>query len=133
MKCNNCGAEISDEARFCEKCGAPVSSDAAPDPAAEVADLPEIGFVPIDPVIVSLPSSGQSRQLRFTAQIEVAQPHQAEVAALIHEAMVQQYADMYVPLESEIAIGLNLGDLKVIGTEPDEQRTKEVIKELFAD
>lgn len=34
MKCNNCGAEISDEARFCEKCGAPVSSDAAPAPAA---------------------------------------------------------------------------------------------------
>lgn len=57
----------------------------------------------------------------------------AEVAALIHEAMTQQYADMYVPLESEIAIGLNLGDLKVIGTEPDEQHTKEVIKELFAD
>lgn len=58
-------------------------SASAPDPAAEVADLPEIGFIPIDPVIVSLPSSGQSRQLRFTAQIEVAQPHQAEVAALM--------------------------------------------------
>lgn len=46
-------------------------------------DLPDIAFVPIDPVTISLPESQSQRHLRFTAQIEVAQPHADEVAALM--------------------------------------------------
>lgn len=38
MKCNNCGAEISDEARFCEKCGARVNADAAGEKGASAAE-----------------------------------------------------------------------------------------------
>ena len=68
MKCNNCGAEISDEARFCEKCGAPVSSDAAPAPAAgEAIPAPKpleqplsagaVPFVPMAPAPRAMPRS----------------------------------------------------------------------------
>ena len=42
MKCNNCGAEISDEARFCEKCGAPVGQPDEKGPAADAAANEEI-------------------------------------------------------------------------------------------
>lgn len=46
------------------------------------ADLPDIAFVPVDPVIISLPPGSTSDHLRFTAQLEVESPHRAEVAAL---------------------------------------------------
>lgn len=48
-----------------------------------VAELPEIDFVPIEPVTVSLPDSAAHDHLRFTAQIEVASPHASEVQALM--------------------------------------------------
>ena len=48
----------------------------------EVADLPDIAFVPIEPLVISLGAAAQSRHLRFTAQLEVAAPHSAEVALL---------------------------------------------------
>lgn len=68
MKCNNCGAEISDEARFCEKCGAPVSPDAAPASAAgEAIPAPKpleqplsagaVPFVPMAPAPRAMPRS----------------------------------------------------------------------------
>jgi flagellar FliL protein len=52
-------------------------------PAADTAQpMPDIAFVPIEPVVVSLP--GTDRQtIRFTAQLEVAAAHQAEVATLM--------------------------------------------------
>jgi flagellar protein FliL len=46
-------------------------------------DLPDIAFVPIEPVTISLPESQGQRHLRFTAQIEVAQPHAGDVQALM--------------------------------------------------
>lgn len=58
----------------------------ASEPAAEGTPpqaLPDIDFVPIEPVIVSLPGSGPTRQLRFTAQMEVERAHAAEVATLL--------------------------------------------------
>lgn len=52
MKCNNCGAEISDEARFCEKCGARVDADAASGekcaPAASGSELDGLDALPDD-------------------------------------------------------------------------------------
>ena len=68
MKCNNCGAEISDEARFCEKCGAPVSPDAASAPAAGKAipapkpleqplSAGAVPFVPMAPAPRAMPRS----------------------------------------------------------------------------
>lgn len=48
-----------------------------------VADLPDIAFVPVDPVIISLPPGSPADHLRFTAQLEVAGPHESEVAAVM--------------------------------------------------
>lgn len=45
---------------------AAVSTDAPAAPAAHTA------FVPLDPLVVSLPGAGQQRFLRFSAQLEVA-------------------------------------------------------------
>lgn len=51
--------------------------------AAPPAALPDIAFVPIDPVTISLPESQQNDHLRFTAQLEVVSAHAAEVAVLM--------------------------------------------------
>ncbi len=48
----------------------------------EVTALPDIAFVPIEPMVVSLGAAGQSRYLRFTAQLEVAGAHTADVMLL---------------------------------------------------
>lgn len=53
------------------------------DSGHEAQALPDIAFVPVDPVIVSLPGSTGTRQVRFTAQIEVESVHAAEVAMLM--------------------------------------------------
>ena len=59
---------------------------------AEVADahspegdavVPDIAFVPIDPLIVSLGTSGRARHLRFSSQLEVSKAHQDEVTMLM--------------------------------------------------
>lgn len=39
-------------------------------------------FVPLDPILVNLPSQTGQRYLRFTAQLEVAPEHQAEVSGV---------------------------------------------------
>jgi flagellar FliL protein len=49
----------------------------------EAGALPDIAFVPIDPVVVSIPGSSGMRQLRFTSQIEADAIHAAEVAQLM--------------------------------------------------
>lgn len=52
-------------------------------PAGPVlAALPDIAFVPLDPVVVSLGATSGGRHLRFTAQIEVHAHHRAEVEML---------------------------------------------------
>lgn len=52
--------------------------DASKAPSA----LPDIAFVPIDPVVISLGRAGGNRHLRMTAQLEVASAHAAEVQLL---------------------------------------------------
>lgn len=42
----------------------------------------DVGFVSLDPILVSLPLGGNARHLRFRAQLEVEPYAQAEVAAL---------------------------------------------------
>lgn len=56
---------------------APVQSGLSPEA------LPDIGFVPIDPILISLGASGQSRHLRFSAQLEVAKAHVADTQMLM--------------------------------------------------
>jgi flagellar FliL protein len=52
-------------------------------PVAEVGALPDIAFVPVDPLVITLGSGAAVRHLRFTSQIEVAAPHAAEVQMLL--------------------------------------------------
>lgn len=48
----------------------------------EAAPLPDIAFVPVEPVVISLGPGASASHLRFTAQLEVAKPYAAEVAVL---------------------------------------------------
>jgi flagellar FliL protein len=51
--------------------------------AAEVTDLPDIAFVPVDPLTVALGAVDSGRHLRFVAQIEVNSSFKADVALLL--------------------------------------------------
>lgn len=51
--------------------------------AADVTPLPDIAFVPVQPLTISLGQGGTERHLRFTAQIEVAGAHAEEVTLLL--------------------------------------------------
>jgi flagellar FliL protein len=57
------------------------SADEHETPAAEA--LPEIAFVPIDPMVVSLGSEPGGRYLHFTAQIEVAKAYEEDMHLLL--------------------------------------------------
>lgn len=61
--------------------GAGDAGNAAAEP--EVGALPDIAFVPVDPLVITLGSGAAVRHLRFTSQIEVAAPHAAEVQMLL--------------------------------------------------
>lgn len=61
-----------------------LGNDASQTPAADPATpLPDIAFVPIDPLVITLGSAQDGRNLRFTAQIEVAGPYVSDVALLL--------------------------------------------------
>ena len=50
---------------------------------SDVGALPDIAFVAVDPVTISLGPGSASRYLRFTSQLEVSSPHSAEVRLLL--------------------------------------------------
>lgn len=43
----------------------------------------DVAFVPMDPIMISLPPGASAKHLRFTGQLEVAPDHAAEVAGLM--------------------------------------------------
>ncbi|MFN3971552.1 MAG: flagellar basal body-associated protein FliL [Gemmobacter sp.] len=45
--------------------------------------LTDLGFVPVDPVVISLGPGSRSRHLRMTAQLEVGKAHASEVTLLM--------------------------------------------------
>lgn len=49
----------------------------------EVAPLPDIAFVPIPPVVISLGAAAQNAHLRMIAQLEVNKSHAEEVTLLM--------------------------------------------------
>lgn len=55
----------------------------APEGEAEAVALPDIAFVPVAPVVISLPGSARSSHLRFTSQLEVTEKYTAEVTLLL--------------------------------------------------
>jgi len=48
-----------------------------------VPDMPDVEFLEIAPLLVTLAPDAQNRQLRFRAQVEVAKPYAKDVAALM--------------------------------------------------
>src|SRR5690606_27710025 len=54
----------------------------AHEPATQAAPL-DIAFVPIGSIVVSVGAAGEGRHLHFNGEIEVAAPHQPEVALLM--------------------------------------------------
>ena len=53
----------------------------------EVAALPDIAFVPVDPLVISLGNGAANRHLRVTSQLEVAGGHADEVTHLLPRIM----------------------------------------------
>ncbi len=51
--------------------------------AARKPDLPPVGFVPLDPITVSLGPGANARHLQFTAQLEIDPAQEAQVRLLI--------------------------------------------------
>lgn len=45
--------------------------------------LPDVAFVKIEPIIISLPPGSSSKYVRFSAQLEVATEHQDEVEVIL--------------------------------------------------
>lgn len=68
---------------------APSSGDhAEPRQAEETPDaLPELAFVPIEPLVVSLGPEAGGKYLRFTAQMEVRKVHEPDVTLLLPRVM----------------------------------------------
>jgi flagellar FliL protein len=56
---------------------------AAGNGAAGPADLDAIGFIQLDPIVISLPRGGAVRQLKFLGHLEVVPAHADEVIALM--------------------------------------------------
>lgn len=48
-----------------------------------VGPLPDVAFVPVEPLVITMGKAGAERHLRFTSQIEVAAPHAEEVTHLL--------------------------------------------------
>ncbi|HBD92397.1 MAG: flagellar basal body protein FliL [Rhodobacteraceae bacterium GWE1_64_9] len=51
--------------------------------AATASPLPDIAFVPVEPIMIPLGPAGQNQHLRIVSEIEVAKPHAAEVTLLL--------------------------------------------------
>jgi flagellar FliL protein len=64
--------------------GGSASDESKDDEKAEekVEEMPAVAFVPLDPMIVSLPAGGISTHLRFSAQLEVNPEYADEVETL---------------------------------------------------
>ncbi len=60
----------------------PGSGPAKDADAGHAEPAPAVAFVPMDPIMISLPPDASARHLRFVGQLEVEPEFQAEVAAL---------------------------------------------------
>lgn len=55
----------------------------AAEAAPQVEALPDIAFVPIEPLVISLSAEPPRRYLHFSAEIEVAKPFEADVILIL--------------------------------------------------
>jgi len=49
----------------------------------QAPDMPDVAFLPIDPMVISLGTHSENRHLRFKAQLEVASTYQSDVQTLM--------------------------------------------------
>lgn len=52
------------------------------EPVEPPKDLPDLAFVPLDPMVISLPGEGARSHLRFSAQLEVDPQYAVDVEAI---------------------------------------------------
>lgn len=64
-------------------------SSSGGDGSGAVAQMPPVAFVPVNTIIVNLPTADRGRRLKFTAELEVEKKHAAEV-----EVLMPRIADM---------------------------------------
>lgn len=74
MKCSKCGSELSDDAKFCDCCGARVDisekdGEFIPETAAIIPESPEIHEAPEIPDIPAIPESPVINDERFAVEI----------------------------------------------------------------
>lgn len=62
--------------------GSQGGDDSGDDGNSESMEMPDVAFVPLDPMVISLPANGGARHLRFTAQLEVPSGAAADVERL---------------------------------------------------
>ncbi|GGX38317.1 flagellar basal body protein FliL [Tateyamaria omphalii] len=62
---------------------APESSAQAEPVETSPTDLPDISFVPVEPMVISLAPNAHSRHLRFRAQLEVPSQYASDVESLL--------------------------------------------------
>ena len=67
----------------------------------------DVAFVPMEPIMVSLPPGSSARLLRFTGQLEVAPEHAAEVAAVMPRVVdvLNTFLRAVEPRDLEAAVG----------------------------
>lgn len=51
--------------------------------AQQASDMPDVSFVAIDPIVISLGAQSSARHLRFASQLEVQNPFAPDVTALL--------------------------------------------------
>ncbi len=79
-------------------------------PSAAIGKMPDIAFVPVDPIVISL--DGRSGHLRFRAQLEVGSDYKAEVERLMPR-IVDVLNNYLRALETEdLANGTSLARLR---------------------
>lgn len=76
--------------------------------AAPAAPMPDVAFVPVPPLVISLGPTSRHRHLRFAAQVEVAPGHAAEVTHLMPRIVdvVNGYLRAVDPAELEATAAL---------------------------
>jgi len=63
--------------------GMPQAANHAEAASAPVADFSEVVFVPVEPLVISLAEGGQTRHLRFRAELEVGRAHESQVTQIM--------------------------------------------------
>ncbi|SDF08470.1 flagellar basal body-associated FliL family protein [Sulfitobacter delicatus] len=84
---------------------AEVTDETAP---GDVPAIPDVAFVPVEPLVISLRAPAQSKHLRFRAELEVPSSFQAEVEKLLPRVVdvLNSYLRALDPADLESASAL---------------------------